>query len=138
MNALMIRLREEVITNLTLDWVVFHYHWREDFVYEYFTDYFYHRNECLSSIQNSANLLVSIMNYVYQHEEKMPHDIVCIMNLYVYHYVNELLVSDPVVLERITELHRRHEVAKLLPLLVHRYFPMDIYPIMLSYLKGGY
>ena len=80
MNSLMIRLKEELLLHLTMDWVTFHYKWKEDFVYEYFTDYFYNHRECMASIHNSAHILVNIMNYVYQHEEKMSHDVVCIMN----------------------------------------------------------
>ena len=115
----MIRLREEVMNNLTVDWVTFHYNWKEDFVYEYFTDYFYHRNECLASIQNSAHTLTNILTYVYHHEQSMPYDVVVIMNRYVYHYVNELIASDPMVEEKITELYRRHRVSYILPLMIH-------------------
>ena len=132
------RLREEVLNKLSVDWINFHYEWRDDFVYEHFTEYFYHRNECLSSIQNAAHVLVNIMNYVYQREEKMPHDIVSIMNQYVYHYVHELLSVDPIVHAYIEELTRRNNVAKMLPLMIHRYAPMDIYPIVQSYLQEGY
>lgn len=138
MNALMIRLREEVINNLTVDWVVFHYKWKDDFVYNYFADYFYHQNQCLSSIQNSAHTLSNIFSYVYKREQNMPYDVVFVMNRYVFHYVHELLVSDPVVAERILELYRRHHVSKLLPLMIHRYAPMDIYPIVHSYLQESY
>ena len=134
----MIRIREEVINNLTVDWVVFHYQWKDDFVYEYFTDYFYHKTQCLSSIQNSANTLSNIFAYVYQREQSMSYDLVFVMNRYVYHYASELLQEDSVVLEQITELYRRHGVAKILPLVVQRCLLMDIYPTVLSYLKGGY
>jgi len=138
MNALMICLREEVLHNLTVDWVVFHYQWRDDFVYDYFTEYFYHQNQCLSAIQNSAHILSNIFSYVYKREHDMPYDVVFVMNRYVFHYVHELLLEDPLVVERITELYRRHHVSKLLPLMIHRYAPMDIYPIVHSFLQESY
>lgn len=134
----MIRLRESVMNNLTVDWVVFHYRWKDDFIHEYFEDYFYHKNECLASIQNSANTLTNIFDYVYKHEGSIPYDLVFVMNRYVNHYVVELLEYDPIVLERITELYRRHVVSKLLPLMIHRYLVLDVYPTVLSYLKEDY
>ena len=138
MNSLMIRLKEELLLHLTMDWVTFHYKWKEDFVYEYFTDYFYNHREGMASIHNSAHILVNIMNYVYQHEEKMSHDVVCIMNSYVYHYVNELLENDNDIKENIRELYRRYHVAQLLPLMIHRYLTMDIYLTVQSYLQTDY
>ena len=138
MNALMIRLQEEVLRNLTVDWVVFGYQWRDDFVYNYFTEYFYHHNQCVSSIQNSANTLSKIFSYVYKREQDMQYDMVFVMNRYVFHYVHELLIDDPIVTARIIELYRRYHVSKLLPLMIHRYVPMDIYPIVQSYLQESY
>jgi hypothetical protein len=134
----MIRLHEEVMNNLTVEWVSFHYNWKEDFVFEYFTEYFYHRNECLASIQNSAHTLTNILTYVYHHEQSMPYDVVVIMNRYVYHYVNELIASDPIVEDRIAELYRRHRVSYILPLMIHRRLLMDVYPTVRSYLQEGY
>ena len=139
MNALMIELREDVLRNLRVDWVTFEYNWRDDFAYNYFTDYFYHRNQCLSSIQNSAHTLVNIFTYVCR-REAMPvdFDIVVIMNRYVYLYVKEMLEEDSLVIGKIQELYRRHGVSKILPLLVNRHVPMVIYPIVRSYLQEGY
>ena len=68
----------------------------------------------------------------------MPYEVVFVMNRYVFHYVHELLLEDPLVAERITELYRRHHVSKLLPLMIHRYAPMDIYPIVHSFLQESY
>lgn len=134
----MIRLQEEVIHNLTVDWVTFHYDWREDFIDEYFTEYFYNKNHCLSSIHNSANTLSNIFAYVYNREQLIPYDVVFVMNRYVIHYVNELLYDDLLVLEKIKELYRRHDVSKMLPLMIHRYLLMDIYPTVRSYLQEDY
>lgn len=135
----MIRLREEVLKKLTVDWVSFHYNWREDFVYDYFSEYFYHKNQGLSSIQNSAHTLVNIFNYVFHHDV-IPEDfdVLVVMNRYVYLYVNELLETDSFVLEKINELHRRYQVAKMLPLVMNRYVPMVIYPFVNSYLLEYY
>lgn len=134
----MIHLREDILKYLTVDWVVFHYQWKDDFVHEYFTEYFYHRNQCLSSIQNSAHTLSNIFSYVYEREHNMPYDVVYVMNRYVFHYTTQLLNEDPLVADRINELYRRHKVAKVLPLMVHRYLIMDIYPIVRSYLRERY
>ena len=139
MNSLMIRLREEVIKNLTVDWVSFHYNWRDDFVYDYFSEYFYHKNQCLSSIQNSAHTLVNIFTYVFRHDVlPADYDVLVVMNRYVYLYVNELLEEDSLVLEKISELNRRHQVSKMLPLVMNRYMPMVIYPVVNSYLLECY
>ena len=134
----MIRLRDEVLDQLTVDWVVFTYHWREVFIFEYFTEYFYNHRHCIVSIQNCARTLSNIYKYVYEREQTIPYDTVYIMNRYVYYYVSELLYHDPLVLDKITELYRRHRVAKFLPLMIHRYVPMDIYPTVRSYLQESY
>ena len=130
MNILNERIKNHLINNLSEAWIEEAYFWQGDFIYEYFTNWFISRAECYSSINNEASTLNAILLYLQIKYISIEET----MNAYVRQFAIHLCEHDAYVHYCIQEIIRIKRVKHVFPLIMNRYLPVDVIPLVYSFL----
>jgi hypothetical protein len=134
MHCLKNEIKNHILNNLSEAWIEESYFWQDDFIDEYFTDYFISSIDCYSSINNEAGQLNYIIMYLQMYGYRYD-SIVPAMNTYVKMYAMELCDCDNYIYHHIDKIIRIKKVKRIFPLIMNRYLPIDVLPTIHSFLS---
>lgn len=121
----------EIKKHLHEGWIS-EYHWIDDFVNVYCTNWFYSASDCFHAIDNDACKYSNMLYFITKHGYEYTNT-VDLFNTYVYLYAVYALNEDPSLLAKIRNLRRIQQMRKVVPLVLNRLLHADMVQHVVGY-----